>query len=86
MTNGKRLWKFLTRNMNLLMKHTTCSPDLTHFYSQLYMRHDRDAFWAAGGGPTVYVTRAKSCIRKCVLEMLPNMAEKNSFGALYPRR
>jgi hypothetical protein len=50
------------------------------------MLHERDAFWAAGIGPAAYVTPAESYIRKFVLEMFPNMAEKNSFEALYPRR
>jgi hypothetical protein len=47
-------------------------------FSVLNYKHftERDTFWIDGGGRATYT---ENCIRRCVSEMLPDMAERNSF-------
>jgi hypothetical protein len=39
---------------------------------------EKDAFWVIGD-PAAYITHVKSGIRRCVPEMLPRVAKRNSF-------
>jgi hypothetical protein len=46
---------------------------------------EKDTFWVIGGGVAAYVTHTNSSIRRCISEMLPNVAEKNSFVYCFQR-
>jgi hypothetical protein len=50
------------------------------YFSILNCKHfaEGDAF-CDDGGPATYSAHIKNIVRRCVLEMLPGVAEKNNF-------